>query len=249
MPRPESYSNHGQDHVWPPILSKSYHHIFLLCTHISEVASCLPADTPNPIKRFCEIVLQKLPRDASDIKSFQTESFNSLLVDLAPITLEYKIDASTVEPPIAQKRRDDDERPGDLSTDINFSLIPLLEDLFDPTESSAAPFSLQATNMNHPSRSQPPFSSCFIPDDKVLGGSGKVIKVDRNGNFNIRASDESTHGGEGNRRTRPTIQDVQADQSERNNTTTFSQFSKLVPYQNLLQPIMNLFPLFLWSEP
>ncbi len=113
-----------------------------------------------------------------------------------PVSLEYTIDPSSVEPPVARIRRVDDDRPGKLLTDIDFSRIPLLEDVFDATESSAAPFhlTLGAIDTNSPSPSQPPFSWCFIPDDKVLGGSGKVIEVDCNGKFNTRASDESTHG-------------------------------------------------------
>ncbi len=81
MSRLESCSNPGQDRPRPSTSSEC-HHIFPLCAELSEAASCLPADTPDAIKKFCETVLQKLPKDASGIKSFQIELFNSLLVDL-----------------------------------------------------------------------------------------------------------------------------------------------------------------------
>ncbi|PBK99030.1 hypothetical protein ARMGADRAFT_1160798 [Armillaria gallica] len=218
MSRPESYSNPGQDHPRPSTPSEC-HRIFPLCAELSEAASCLPADTPDAIKKFCEIVLQKLPKDANSIKRFQLELFNSLLVDLMPVSLEYTIDPSSVEPPVARIRRVDDDRPGELSTDIDFSQIPLLEDVFDATEPSAAPFDLTlgAVDTNYPSPSQPPFSCCFIPDDQVLGGSGKVIEVDCNGKFSTRASDESTHD-KGSIRTGPSVEDLHVVQS--NNTET-----------------------------
>ncbi|KAK0444829.1 hypothetical protein EV421DRAFT_1799907 [Armillaria borealis] len=221
MSRLESYSNPGQDHPQPSTSSEC-HHIFPLCAELSEAACCLPADTPDAIKKFCEIVLQKLPKDASSIKSFQIELFNSLLVDLMPVSLEYMIDPSSVEPPVARIRRVDDDRPGELSTEIDFSRIPLLEDVFDATESSAAPFclTLGVVDADSPSPSQPPFSCCFIPDDNVLGGSGKVIEVDRNGKFNIRASDGSTHD-KGSICTGPYVEDLHADQSKNAETDNF----------------------------
>ncbi|KAK0238516.1 hypothetical protein EDD85DRAFT_950714 [Armillaria nabsnona] len=214
MSRLESHSNPRQNHP-RPLTSSECHHIFPLCAELSEAASCLPADTPDAIKKFCETVLRKLPKDASSIKSFQIELFNSLLVDLMPVSLEYTIDPSSVELPVARIRRVDDDRPGKLSTDIDFSRIPLLEDVFDATEPSAAPFhlTLGIVDTNSPSPSQPSFSCCFIPDDQVLGGSGKVIEVDRNGKFNARASDESTHD-KGGIRTGPSVEDLHAVQSK-----------------------------------
>ncbi|KAK0203106.1 hypothetical protein DFS33DRAFT_959380 [Desarmillaria ectypa] len=208
MSRLESRSNPGQDHRAQSSIPSEHHRIFSLCAELSEAASCLPADTPDTIERFCETVLQKLPKDAGGIKRFQTQLFNSLLVDLMPVTLEYKIDPSSVEPPMAQMRRVDDERPGELSTDIDFARIPLLEDVFDLTETSATPFdlTLEAINTNAPSQNQPPFSCCFIPDDRILGGSREVIEVDHNGKFNTRASDEPIHDN-GGIRTRTSTRD------------------------------------------
>ncbi|KAK0488603.1 hypothetical protein IW261DRAFT_1638762, partial [Armillaria novae-zelandiae] len=214
MSRLGSYSSPGLDHPRPST-SSAWHRIFPLCTELSEAAFCLPADTPDAIKKFCEIVLQKLPKDASSIETFQMELFNSLLVDLMPISLEYSVNPSSVEPPVARIRRIDDDRPGKLSTDIDFSRIPLLEDVFDATESSAAPFGLTlgVVDTNSPSPNHPPFSCCFIPDDKVLGRSAKVIEVDRNGKINTRASDESTLD-KGSIRIKPSVEDIQADQSQ-----------------------------------
>ncbi|KAK0457886.1 uncharacterized protein EV420DRAFT_484543 [Desarmillaria tabescens] len=227
MSQLESPSNPAQDHHRPSICSE-HHRIFPLCAELSKAASCLPYDTPDSIKRFCEIVLQNLPKDASGIKSFQIELFNSLLADLMPVTLEYKIDLSSVEPPMAQIRRVDDERHAKPSTDIDFSRIPLLEDLFDSPKTSAAPFdlTLNAVNTNSPSRDQPPFSCCFIPDDKVLGGSGKTIEVERNGKFNTRVSDEPIHD-KGGIHTGAFIRDIRTDQikSEDSETDNFPTIS------------------------
>ncbi|SJL03351.1 uncharacterized protein ARMOST_06705 [Armillaria ostoyae] len=221
MSRLQSYSNPGQDHLRPSTSSEC-HHIFPLCAELSEAASCLPADTPDAIKKFCEIVLQKLPKDASSIKSFQIELFNSLLVDLMPVSLEYTIDPSSVEPPVARIRHVDDDRPGELSTDIDFSRIPLLEDVLDATKSSAASFYLtfDVIDTDSPSPSQPPSSCYFIPDDKGLGGSGKVIEVDCNGKPNTRTSDESTHD-KGGIHTEPSVEDLQADQFKNTKTDNF----------------------------
>ncbi|KAK0497378.1 hypothetical protein EDD18DRAFT_152087 [Armillaria luteobubalina] len=194
MARLDSYSSPGQDHPRPST-SSAWHHIFPLCAELREAAFRLPADTPDAIKKLCEIVLQKLPKDVTSIKTFQMELLNSLLVDLMLVSLEYSVDLNSVEPPVARIRRIDDDRPGELSTDIDFSRMPLLEDLFDVTESSAAPFDLTlgVVDTNSPSPSHPPFSCCFIPDDEVLRRSGKVLEVD-NGKITTRASDESTLG-------------------------------------------------------
>ncbi|KAK0189236.1 hypothetical protein F5146DRAFT_703978 [Armillaria mellea] len=222
MSRLESYSSPGQDHSRPST-SSACHQIFPLCAELSEAASRLPADTPDAVKKFCEIFLQKLPKDASSIKRFQIELFNNLLVDLMPVSLEYTIDPSSVEPPVARIRCVDDDRPGELSTDIDFSRIPLLEDVLDATESSAVPchLTLEVVDTNSPSPSHPPFSCCFVPDDKVLGGSGKVIEVDRNGKINTRASDESTQD-KGSIRTEPSVEGLQTDQSKNSENDNFS---------------------------
>ncbi|KAK0218268.1 hypothetical protein IW262DRAFT_1128338 [Armillaria fumosa] len=214
MSRLESYSSLGQDHPRSSTFS-AWQHIFPLCAELREAACCLPADTPDAIKKFCELVLQKLPKDVSSIKTFQMELFNNLLVDLMPVSLEYNVDPSSVEPPVARIRRINEDRLGKLSTDIDFSRIPLLEDVFDATESSAAPFDLTlgVVDTDSPSPSHPPFSCGFIPDDKVLGRNGKVIEVDRNSKITARVSDESTLDKD-SIRTELSVEDIQADQSK-----------------------------------